>query len=137
MSLWGALSIAGTGADAMQTWIDTSAGNVANMNDQAPLGGTVYGEQTPVLAPITPTPLTGGTGDGVEVARVSVGTTTGVVEYQPTSPLANGQGDVLVPNVDLADQMVGMIAAQESYQADTVMMQRAQTAYTAGLSIGT
>lgn len=137
MSLWGALSISGSGADAMQTWIDTSAGNVANMDDEGAVGSAVYGEQTPVLAPIASTPLSGGTGDGVEVAKVSVGTTTGVVEYQPTSPLANNQGEVVVPNVDLADQMVGMIEAQESYQADTVMMQRAQTAYTAGLSIGT
>lgn len=137
MSLWGALSIAGTGADAMQTWIDTSAGNIANMDDESAVGSATYGQQTPVLAPVAPTPLVGGTGDGVEVAKVSVGTTRGVVEYQPTSPLANNQGQVVVPNVDLADQMVGMIQAQESYQADTVMMQRAQSAYTAGLSIGT
>lgn len=137
MSLWGALSIAGTGVDAMQTWLDTSAGNVANMSDEAAVGSTVYGAQTPVLAPIAPTPIVGGTGGGVEVAKVSVGTTKGVVEYQPTSPLANGQGDVVVPNVDLANQLAGMISAQESYQADTVMMQRAQAAYTAGLSIGT
>lgn len=135
MSLWGALSISGTGAEAMQTWIDTSAGNIANMDDVSAVGTAAYGEQTPVLAPVPPGP--GGAGDGVEVADVAVATTSGLVEYEPTSPLADAQGDVLVPNVDLADQMVGMIEAQESYQADTAMMQRAQTAYTAGLSIGT
>lgn len=136
MSLWSALSISGTGADAMQTWIDTSAGNVANMNDQAPVGSPAYGEQTPLFVPVAPTPASGGTGEGVMVAKVSIGTTKGVVQYQPTSPLANAQGDVVVPNVDLADQMVGMIQAQDSYQANTAMMQRAKAAYAAGLTIG-
>ena len=36
----------------------------------------------------------------------------------------------------MADQLTGMIEAQENYQADTVVMQRAQTAYSAGLAIG-
>jgi flagellar basal-body rod protein FlgC len=136
MSLFGALSVSGSGAGAMQTWIDTSAGNIANMDDQEPVGTATYGEQTPYLAPVISTPLSG-TGDGVEVARITEGTTKGVVTYDPTSPLADTQGDIVVPNVDLADQMVGMIQAQEGYQADTAMMQRAQTAYEAGLSIGT
>jgi flagellar basal-body rod protein FlgC len=135
--LFGALSISGSGADAMQTWIDTSAGNIANMDDEVPVGTPAYGQQTPFLTPIESTTPSGGTGEGVEVARVDEGTTKGIVTYEPTSPMANAQGEVMVPNVDLADQMVGMIEAQEGYQADTAMMQRAQTAYTAGLSIGT
>lgn len=132
MSMFGALSISGSGAEAMQTWIDTSAGNIANMDDDVPVGTPAYGAQTPFLSAVP----SGGTGEGVE-ARVQVGTTAGVVTYQPTNPLADVQGDVVVPNVDLADQMVGMIEAQEGYQADTAMIQKAQTAYAAGLSIGT
>lgn len=132
MSMFGALSISGSGAEAMQTWIDTSAGNVANMDDAEPVGTPTFGEQTPFLTPVA----TGGAGEGVEVARVAEGTTKGVVTYEPTNPLANAQGDVMFPNVDLADQMVGMIEAQDAYQANTAMMEKAQTAYTAGLSIG-
>lgn len=133
MSMFGALSISGSGAEAMQTWIDTSAGNVANMNDQVPVGTAAYGTQTPFLSPEP----TGGAGEGVQVTRVTIRTTKGIVTYQPTSPLSNAQGDVVVPNVNLAAQMVGMIEAQEGYQANTAMMQKAQTAYAAGLTIGT
>jgi len=132
VSMWGALSISGSGAEAMQTWIDTSAGNVANMNDTVAVGKPAYGAQTPFLAPIA----TGGAGEAVQVARVTIRTTKGLVTYQPTNPIANAQGDVVVPNVDLASQLVGMIQAQEGYQADTAMMQKAQAAYTAGLTIG-
>lgn len=143
MSLFGALPIAASGAEAMQTWIDTSAGNLANMGDQAVVGSPVYREQTPFLSPIGPTAaqLAGGgpaaAGDGVAVTSIALGSSTGVVSYEPTSPLADAKGDVVLPNISLAGQLVGMIEAQESYQADTVVMARAKEAYTAGLAIGT
>ncbi|MGH9088186.1 MAG: flagellar basal body rod protein FlgC [Acidimicrobiales bacterium] len=134
MSLFGVLPIAQSGADAMQTWIDTAAGNVANMNDAAAVGTPTYAQQTPVL---TPGPASGGVGQGVRVAGVALGSTAGTVAHEPTSPLANAQGDVLLPQVSLSGQLVGMIEAQQSYQADTFSLARAQTAYTAGLAIGT
>lgn len=137
MSMFAVLSISGSGADAMQTWIDTNAGNIANMNDAVPVGTKAYAEQTPVLTPIGTTPLGQGVGAGVEVSRIAETTTKGVIAYEPTNPMANPQGEVVLPNVDLADQMVGLIAAQEGYQADTAAIQHAQQAYTAGLQIGT
>ncbi|MGH9082508.1 MAG: flagellar basal body rod protein FlgC [Acidimicrobiales bacterium] len=148
MSMFGALPIAGSGAEAMQAWIDTSAGNVANMDDPAPVGTPTYGEQTPVLTPVGSAGAPGvpgvpgaagpaqSAGTGVEVSRIVEGSTAGVVAYEPTNPLANGQGEVLLPNVSLGTQLVGMIQAQETYQADTVVMARAKDAYTAGLAIG-
>lgn len=134
MNLFGVLPIAQSGADAMQTWINTSAGNIANMNDAAPVGTPTYAQQTPVLAPAA---TANGAGQGVRVAGIALGSTAGVVSHEPTSPLANAQGDVLLPQVSLSGQLVGMIEAQQSYQADTFAMARAQTAYTAGLTIGT
>lgn len=138
MSLFAALPISGSGAEAMQTWIDTSAGNVANMNDVAAVGSTVYAAQTPILTPVggQPSPAGPSAGKGVSVQRVALGTSNGVVTYEPTSPLANARGNVVVPNVSLADQMVGMISAQESYSADISMIVKAKTAYEAGLTIG-
>lgn len=133
MSLFGVLPIAQSGADAMQTWIDTSAGNLANMEDAAPVGTPTYGQQTPVLVPAG---SGGATGQGVAVAAVAVGTTKGQIAYEPTSPMANAQGEVALPQMSVASQMVGMIEAQQSYQADTFAIARAQTAYTAGLTIG-
>ena len=138
MSLFEALPIAGSGMDAMQTWIDTSAGNIANIGDAAPVGSRPYAAQTPVLAPAGPTAVSGlGPGEGVAVTGIALGTARGEVAYEPADPLANAAGDVVLPHVSLAAQMVDMIQAQESYQADTVALARAQSAYTAGLSIGT
>lgn len=135
MSLFSALSISGSGIDAMQTWIDTSAGNVANMNDAVAVGTRAYAAQTPVLVP-TATPAPGTAPAGVTVAGVALGTTTGVVTYEPTDPLANTRGDVVLPNVTLASQLVDLVQAQDTYQANTVVLSRAQAAYSAGLTIG-
>lgn len=135
MSLFSALSIAGSGVSAMQTWIDTTAGNVANMNDAVAVGKPAYGAQTPVLVPSgNQTPGTAAT--GVSVARVALGTTTGVVTYEPTNPVANAQGNVVLPRITMGTQLVQMMEAQQTYQADTMVMAKAQAAYAAGMTIG-
>jgi flagellar basal-body rod protein FlgC len=135
VSMFGVLPIAASGADAMQTWIDTAGGNIANMDDAVSMTQPAYAEQTPILAPAGN--LAPGTpAQGVAVTSVQLGDTTGIVSDEPGSPLANATGEVKLPDVSMSDQLTGMIEAQENYQADTVVMQRAQTAYSAGLAIG-
>ena len=70
------------------------------------------------------------------MSQIALGTSKGVVAFEPTSPLANARGDVVVPNVDLADQMVGLVEAQDSYEGDTAAMAKAQAVYSAELTIG-
>lgn len=138
MTLFGALSIAGSGIDAMQTWIDTSGGNLANANDVARMSSPAYASQTPVLTPVVSgIPGFGGAGEGVTVSAIQLGSTAGIVQVDPNSPLANAQGEVRVPDVSMSQQLVNLIAAQEGYQANTSVITRAQAAYQAGLSIGT
>ncbi len=131
--LFGALPISQTGLDAMQTWIDTTGGNLANMNDQAPLTQGVYQQQTPVFAPLT-TPA--GQGEGVEVTGVALGPAAGEVVYDPTSPLANAQGLVREPSIDMGTQLVQLVQAENAYQANTVAVKRAEQAYQSALTLG-
>ena len=49
MSLFGSLDIAGSGIGAAQEWLNTTAGNIANMDDVSPTDEAAYGAQTPVL----------------------------------------------------------------------------------------
>ena len=136
MSLFGALSIVGSGVDAMQTWIDTAGGNIANANDVTSTNQPAYAAQTPVLA-ADPVPMgSSGVGQGVTVTGIALGSTAGLLQHDPGSPLANVQGNVRVPAISMADQLVSLIEAQDGYQTDTNAMQRAVTAYQAGLTIG-
>ena len=72
----------------------------------------------------------GGSGGG------GAGSNAGVIAYEPHSPMANAQGLVRVPNVSLSTELVNLIQAQNGYQADTSVLQKAVAAYQAGLTIG-
>jgi flagellar basal-body rod protein FlgC len=134
MSLFGALNISATGIDAAQTWINTTAGNIANANDVTSVSGGAYQEQTPVYVPTTSLP--DGSGDGVAVAGIELGSSTGIVASDPTSPLADSQGLVRVPDVSMSQQLVNLVQAQSDYQANTAALERAKTAYQSALTLG-
>jgi flagellar basal-body rod protein FlgC len=134
MSLFGSLDIAGSGIGAAQEWLNTTAGNIANMDDVSPTDEAAYGAQTPVLVP-SGTP--GQVGGGVTVAGISGGDTTGIIQYDPSSPEADAQGNVRVPDVQLGSQMVNMIQAQTDYQANASVFADAKTAYQSALTLGT
>jgi flagellar basal-body rod protein FlgC len=138
VSLFGALGISGSGIDAAQSWIDASAGNIANANDAVNPSDPAYQAQTPVLEPISGTDSGGidGVGQGVDVAGVDLSSSTGELEYEPDNTLANSQGDVRVPSVDLGQQMVDLVTAQNTYQANSAALNRAITAYQSALTIG-
>ena len=104
------------------------------MDDVSPTDEAAYGAQTPVFVPDA---ASGQVGDGVTVAAVAEGDTTGIIEYDPSSPEADAQGDVRVPDVQLGAQMVDMIQAQTDYQANTSALADAKTAYQSALTLGT
>jgi flagellar basal-body rod protein FlgC len=137
VSLFGALPIAGSGIDAMQTWIDTTGGNLANVDDVTTTSSATYAEQTPILTAVgSGMPGFMADGEGVSVSAIALGSDAGVVESDPDSALADANGEVRVPDISMSDQLVGLIEAQQGYQADTNVIQQAKTAYQAGLTIG-
>jgi flagellar basal-body rod protein FlgC len=136
-SIWSGIDIAGTGAEVDQTWIDTIGGNVANMNDGVTPGQPVYQAQYVDAGEQVEPPGSGdqGAGVGVQVDSISLGPATGQIEYDPTNPVANAQGDVEYPVVDLGTEMTDLVQAQTSYQANAEVMSHATNAYEAILDI--
>ena len=134
MSMFPSLPISGSGVDAAQTWLDTTGANLANAADTVPIADAVYAEQTPVF---TPEGGTGGAhgGTGVAVAGVNLGSNAGTVTYDPSSPLADGQGDVRVASVDTGTELTHLMEAQEMYQSNAASIQQATKAYEAALKI--
>ena len=59
----------------------------------------------------------------------------GQIEYDPTNPVANAQGDVEYPVVDLGTEMTDLVQAQTSYQANADVMSHATSAYQSILGI--
>jgi len=127
-----AIDIAGSGINVDQTWIDTIGGNVANANDGVTPGQPVYQAQYVDAAAV---PEANGPGLGVEVQSIELGPAQGQMDYEPTNPKADAQGEVAYPVVDLAQQMTGLIESQSSYQANASVMGKATSAYESILQI--
>ena len=135
MSLFGALPIATTGIDAAQQWIDVTGGNIANADDTSPTSQGVYATQYVNAVPVAGTGP-GAIGQGVST-NVVLGSTEGAIESEPGNPMADAKGDVRVATVDLGQQMVNLVMAQTSYQANVAVVNQAKTAYQSALTLGT
>jgi flagellar basal-body rod protein FlgC len=78
-----------------------------------------------------------GSGEGgVRIAGAAFGSGEGRVVHQPDHPLADAEGNVRYPDIDLGDQMTQLIMAQRGYQANIACMERATNAYQAALQFG-
>jgi flagellar basal-body rod protein FlgC len=132
MSVFGALGIAGSGLVTHRKWLDAVSDNIANMNDATSTGKPAFQARM-----VEAQAVDYGTGDGgVHVAGVKFGSAAGRVVHEPGNPLADANGDVRYPDIDLGDQMTQMIMAQRGYQANLSAMSAATEAYKAALQLG-
>ena len=80
--------------------------------------------------------MAGQAGSGVRVSNVIEDEAPAKQVYNPQHPLANAQGFVAMPNVNVVDEMVNMISASRSYQNNVEMMNTAKTMLLKTLQIG-
>ncbi|MGD0984079.1 MAG: flagellar basal body rod C-terminal domain-containing protein [Acidimicrobiales bacterium] len=133
MSMFPSISIAGTGLEVDQTWIDAIGGNVANAEDAVTPGQPVYREEE-VTAVASPGSGSSSPGNGVQ-ASVTLGSSQGILTHDPGNPLADKAGDVLYPNVNIGHEMTSLVQAQVSYEVDAKLLQNSDDAYQAILAI--
>lgn len=124
-----AIGIAGTGLTVHRKWLDAISDNIANVNTAAPTDGAAF-QQRYVLVE------NGSDSPGVFVAGVELGDAEGRLVHQPDHPLADADGYVRYPDIDLGDQMSQLILAQRGYEASAAVVDRAKTTYEAALQIG-
>jgi flagellar basal-body rod protein FlgC len=79
--------------------------------------------------------MTGGPA-GAQVTGISFGDANGRLMHDPTHPLADADGMVRYPDIDMGDQMTQLMIAQRGYQANLAVIDRARDAYQQALSIG-
>ncbi|RLQ95750.1 flagellar basal body rod protein FlgC [Falsibacillus albus] len=80
----------------------------------------------------------GGTiGDGVKVSRIKEDTTTPFKKvYDPSNPDADKDGFVNMPNVDPLREMVDLISATRSYEANVTVFNSSKAMMMKSLEIG-
>ncbi|MEJ5913346.1 flagellar basal body rod protein FlgC [Pseudokineococcus sp. 1T1Z-3] len=133
MTIFSAIGIAGTGATVHRKWLDAVSDNIANVNTARASDEAAYQEKRVLVEAVD---YGAGTG-GVRVAgAVNASSAEGRMVYEPDHPLADDDGYVRYPDIDLSSQMSQMIMAQRGYQANLAVVDRARETYLAALRIG-
>ncbi|WHY79737.1 flagellar basal body rod protein FlgC [Neobacillus sp. WH10] len=73
---------------------------------------------------------------GVRVTGIIEDQTPFKTVYDPTNPDANADGYVMMPNVDLSKEMVDMLAASRSYEANVTAFNSGKSMMLKALEIG-
>ncbi|MBF0689191.1 MAG: flagellar basal-body rod protein FlgC [Cellulomonas sp.] len=130
MTIFGAIGVAGTGMTVTRKWLDAISDNIANASTVTPTSEEAFRSRFVLVEP-----MTGGDG-GVQVAGIALGSAEGRLVHEPGHPLADEDGYVRYPDVDMASQMTQLIMAQRGYQANAATVSRVTESYQAALQIG-
>jgi flagellar basal-body rod protein FlgC len=128
MSAFETLRIANTSLGAHQTWLDAIAGNLANVNTVTSTDDEAF-RATYVI-------FDSREDGGVDVGGFAGSDPEGRLVHDPEHPLADEDGYVRAPELDMSAQMGQLVMAQRGFQASVQMTKSAQDTYSAALQIG-
>jgi flagellar basal-body rod protein FlgC len=129
MSTFNAIGVAGTGVTVYRKWLDAVSDNIANMDNTSRTSEKAFQARYVVAQEAAD-------GNGAQVGGIAYGSATGIVAYEPDNPLADTEGYVRRPDIDLGSQMAQMMMAQRAYQANLSVVDRAKESYTAAINLG-
>lgn len=110
------LSISGSGMSAERARLDSIARNIANAQTTRGANGGAYRRQMVVFEAI-PSDASGKSG-GVHASDPIESQAELIKIHNPGHPHADAQGNVEMPNVNIVEEMVDMIAATRAYEAN-------------------
>jgi flagellar basal-body rod protein FlgC len=128
MGAFDMLGIAHSSLSTHQTWLDALSHNIANANTVRSTDQPAFQAQFVMAEAVN--------AGGVRVSGVALGDPEGRMVHSPDHPMADENGYVRMPEVDMASQMSQLIIAQRGFQAQTQVIRNAQDVYSSALSIG-
>ncbi|MCP3662832.1 MAG: flagellar basal body rod protein FlgC [Gammaproteobacteria bacterium] len=136
MSMFSIFDTAGSGMSAQAMRLNLVSSNLANADSISSSYGETYRARHPVFA----AKLDGFTRDasatGVQVKGVVESQEPLQREFKPDHPLANEEGFIFHPNVNMVEEMANMISASRSYQSNVEVVNTAKQLMTATLRLG-
>lgn len=135
MTIFSGIDIASTGLGFNKYWLDNVAHNLANANTVRPGDEEPYRARVVVAQPLGNGPYAE-SGSGVAVREVLEQDGEAAQVHMPDHPLADEEGYLVRPVVDLAAQMTDLMIAQRAYQTNSRSMQSSKEAYEAALQMG-
>jgi len=142
MDIFDSLKISSSALAAQQVRLNTISSNLANIETTRTPDGGPYRKREVVFRS-TDSPFAQkleqslkGSVQGVEVAAIQINNAPPRVIYDPSHPDADADGNVLLPNVNLLDEMVDMTSATRAYEANTTAIKAAKRMALKALEIG-
>lgn len=139
------MDIAGSGMNAQSVRLNTTASNIANAESAASSADNVYRGRHPIFAAAYHNMLGHPDSTNLSSDEASAGVNVlGIVEsdaplqmrYEPNHPLADEQGYVFYPNVNVVEEMTNMISASRSFQVNVEVMNSAKQMVQRVLTLG-
>ncbi len=144
MNVFDALQVSSSGLSAQRLRLNLIAENIANVNTTSTYQGGPYMRQEPVFAAMRrprsfqdllnlqfrPQQAEVSVIDVIEDPRPPI------IKYMPGHPDADEDGLVRLPNINIFEEMVNMISAQRSYEANVTTVNAAKSMAMKALEIG-
>lgn len=135
MSLFNIFDIAGSGMSAQMVRLNTTASNISNADTASSSIDQTYRARHPLFSAVM------GGEMGQQVAGVKV---EGIVEsnaplrpqYSPNHPMADEQGYVYYPNVNVVEEMANMMSASRSYETNVQVINTSKQLMMKTLQLG-
>ncbi len=123
-SLFNVFNISGSAMSAQSQRLNAVASNLANVDSTTSANGQPYKSKQVVFSTV---PMGSMDASGVKVAKVIEDNSPPKMVYDPKSPIANADGFVAMPNVNLTEEMVNMISTSRAYQTNVEVMNTAKS----------
>lgn len=140
MSYFSALDVSASGLSVQRARMDLISQNIANVNTTKTEDGTPYRRQTlSVSAEKDSFSSYFSKAQGsikAVINGVSQDQSDFERKYDPSNPEADADGYVLMPNVSIVEEMVDMISATRSYEANTTALDASKDMAMQAINIG-
>ncbi len=145
MGVFDSFAISASGLTAEKLRLDVTANNIANMHSAGRPGDPAnppYSRKIPIFAQMLAKAGENGSlrlgykGAGVQVIRIAADQNEPRLAYEPDHPLADEDGYVAYPNINIVNEMVNAISATRAYEANVTALNAAKDIAMKALEIG-
>lgn len=137
MTLFRVMDIASTGMSAENVRLNTTASNIANANSVSSSYDETYKARHPVFAAeLQRASAEQGMGKKVQVMGIVESNNPLQVEYAPGNPMADENGYIYKPNVNVVEEMANMLSASKGYETNVQVADTTKRLFRRVLQIG-
>ncbi len=141
MDLFRNMEISASALTAERLRMDLISDNLANVNTTKTKEGGPYQRKVPVFAEVLDNYISDNgrfiaKPAGVKVLRIEPDGNPPRMVFDPSNPDANEDGYVFYPDINPVSEMVNLITASRSYEANVTAFNAAKTIFSASLELG-